>query len=482
MALSKEQSELLKKIQADNEANGASWIAGETSMLYLTESERKRLFGAADDPNDIPLAERVEMSRKNYEEYLAKIKIAGLGDAPALFDWRNVGGDNFISPIKNQGGCGSCVAFGTAAAIDAAMRIAANTPVGSSANNIQDLSEAQLFYCGAGQQGITCTTGWWASAALSYCQNTGLVPESSYPYTAGDQPGNLPDNWQSLITKITCSSYLTDIQLMKNMLAASGPLVIPCFAVYQDFWVSYCGGVYKWNGTSPLVGRHCVCLVGYDDNQQAWICKNSWGTGWGIGGYFLMGYGQCGIDASMYGVNSFSVVYPFNPSSNVYTLTLDKSGNSSWSPHDPNEYAGWLDGDQLIINCSFNTNPSGPNPLPPASDYNGLSLGAGCNADQAGINALLSQIQGLSGTTGQLIGSGITSSPNNTSGAVIFYNAQSAVIQSIQLQPDTRGTLTDFIYQWKMIYNGKNTIVNNERQAAIVFGYGYQLSGIINNQ
>ena len=48
--------------------------------------------------------------------------------------------------------------------------------------------------------------------------------------------------------------------------------------------------------TGDAVGYHCILIVGYDDAEKAWICKNSWGTGWGDKGYFRIGYGECGID------------------------------------------------------------------------------------------------------------------------------------------------------------------------------------------
>jgi C1A family cysteine protease len=71
--------------------------------------------------------------------------------------------------------------------------------------------------------------------------------------------------------------------------------------VYNDFF-SYSGGVYK-KANNTVAGGHCVCIIGYNDAQQCWIAKNSWGTGWGESGYFRIGYGECGIDSEMYGVN-----------------------------------------------------------------------------------------------------------------------------------------------------------------------------------
>jgi C1A family cysteine protease len=65
--------------------------------------------------------------------------------------------------------------------------------------------------------------------------------------------------------------------------------------VFQDFF-AYRSGVYS-HVTGNLAGGHCVTLIGYDDAQQCWIGKNSWGTGWGDGGYFKIAYGQCRIES-----------------------------------------------------------------------------------------------------------------------------------------------------------------------------------------
>jgi C1A family cysteine protease len=71
--------------------------------------------------------------------------------------------------------------------------------------------------------------------------------------------------------------------------------------VYDDFF-HYVSGVYH-HTTGGVQGGHCVCVVGYDDTQSCWICKNSWGPAWGENGFFRIKYGDCGIDAEMWGVN-----------------------------------------------------------------------------------------------------------------------------------------------------------------------------------
>ena len=91
------------------------------------------------------------------------------------------------------------------------------------------------------------------------------------------------------------------------------------FSVYHDF-DGYSSGIYikgPTNSTNYFRGYHCVCIVGYDDNKQAWLMKNSWGTGWGMAGYCWIGYGQSDIDTwAKLGVR-------------VLILTLGQNGEST---------------------------------------------------------------------------------------------------------------------------------------------------------
>jgi len=203
--------------------------------------------------------------------------------APPAIDWRNNGG-NWTTPVKNQGNCGSCVSFGTCGTIEARIKIACKN-----ASMTPDLSEAHLFYCGCGN---CCNNGWNFPPALDYCKNTGVAQESAFPYTPGNQPckaGLTP------YIKLTGWSAVLAVADRKNMLAANGPMVAG-MAVYQDFF-AYRTGVYR-HVSGSLSGYHAICVVGYDDAQRCWICKNSWDTTWGDGGWFRIGYGECGIDTS----------------------------------------------------------------------------------------------------------------------------------------------------------------------------------------
>ncbi|MBS1839964.1 MAG: peptidase C1 [Acidobacteria bacterium] len=267
----------------------AGWQAGYTTLSDLPPEEQKKRLGYSPGPGEQSLTDRETVSLAN----LASIGIGAVG-APASFDWRNVGGKNFITPVKDQGGCGSCVAFGSTATVEGTFRVQRNDP-----NLAVDLSEAHLFYCYAKSQGRNCGNGWWVPPALdSY--KTGVVDEACFPYTAGDQNCNLCSDWQNRLTKITGWHAITAGADMKTWLSTRGPLST-CFTVYNDFF-AYKSGVYR-HVTGGVAGGHCVSCVGYDDAQGCWICKNSWSTGWGDAGFFRIAYGECGIDATMWAVD-----------------------------------------------------------------------------------------------------------------------------------------------------------------------------------
>ncbi len=280
-----------------------TWTAGSNPIFELPEKEQNIRLGYVPGPDEPSLEEQEGISASNLSAFMAlKANMSYDGiQAPTSFDWRNHGGQNYVTPIKNQGGCGSCVAFGAVAAVETRYKVqkGPDAPV--------DHSEAHLFYCHARSEGRLCSNGWWPNKALDHYKATGVVDEACYPYVSGDQncSGRCSD-WQNRLTKIKAYTKLTSIQAMKDWISTKGSL-IACYTVYDDFY-AYRSGVYK-KSSNPGVSRggHCVCTVGYNDSQQAWICKNSWGTGFGESGYFRIGYGQVGIDSEMYGIDEVDV-------------------------------------------------------------------------------------------------------------------------------------------------------------------------------
>jgi hypothetical protein len=313
-------SELQKRLAASN----ALWKAAENPIARLAADERRRRLGFKPGPNEPSLKEREAISKTR------RAAVRAMG-APASFDLRNVGGSNFVTSVKDQGGCGSCVAFGTIATVESALQFARKNP-----NLGVDLSEAHLFSCIGKDTNATCADGWWPEAALDGVRDVGVTDEACFPYRGEDQNCESKcSDWQSRLTKILGWHRLNDVAGMKEWIAERGPLVA-CFTVYEDFF-AYSTGVYH-HTVDVEAGGHCVSVVGFDDTEGCWICKNSWDSSWGDGGFFRIQYGDSGIDASMWGVDVTARTVPlyryWNAGGGDHFYTTDWNelggGNYGW--------------------------------------------------------------------------------------------------------------------------------------------------------
>lgn len=321
----------LKAIREAIASSNAGWEAGSTSVSELSDSAKTHLLGYTPGPGDPSLEEQEQACAAALTQYLAAAASRSMEafGAPAALDWRNNGG-NFVTPVKDQKNCGSCVAFGTIASVESQIKILRG------ASYAIDLSEAHLFYCHARSEGRLCSNGWWPERAMIFFQSQGVTEEAYYPYTDGDQncTGRLA-GWDSRLTKITGYSKINGIDAIKEYVATKGP-VEACFTVYRDFY-SYRSGVYR-HVTGEVLGGHCVCIVGYDTAGGYWICKNSWGTGFGESGYFKIAFGQCGIEGQVYGptgiVNNYDIngvkvqgLWAINETRNAWVFL---SGGHGW--------------------------------------------------------------------------------------------------------------------------------------------------------
>ena len=281
----------LQELQSKLAKENAGWEAGYTPLLELSESERQRLCGAV--PPGGPPSDEEKLAAKN-ASLSAHLHLAGgVGAYPSTFDWRNVNGNNYVTPIRNQGGCGSCVAFGTSASVEIKFRIQRGNP-----GYPIDLSEAHLFYCLKGDAN-GCANGWWPTEAFDHYKNTGVARENYFPYVGSQQTCNVANGWQNEKVQITGWREIRDVNAIKDWIANNGP-VDACFEVFEDFF-AYRSGVYR-HSWGQSVGWHCVCIIGYDDINRCWIAKNSWGTGNGDAGYWRIGYGDSSIE--LYGMRA----------------------------------------------------------------------------------------------------------------------------------------------------------------------------------
>ena len=189
-----------------------------------------------------------------------------------------------VADVQDQGDCGSCVAFGTTAAIEGSLAVSRKAYMKMADPNSFKLSELDLF-----SNGGTCADGWALEDADQAAQTKGIVAEAMWPYNGAKQPGydTAPR------TRTLGSERISSDAEAKQWLFTHGPLQA-AMDVYGDLF-AYKGGVYTPDLTFGDQGSHCVCICGYDDEAGCWICKNSWGTGWGEAGFFRIAYGQCGI-------------------------------------------------------------------------------------------------------------------------------------------------------------------------------------------
>jgi C1A family cysteine protease len=339
-----EQALDLASLRSALESSDETWSMTSTSMTMLTEAERRLRLGVPPTPGLDPA--RLDDDREERRSRAVSARAQAVG-APAQFDLRDVDGVNYTTPIRDQGACGSCVAFGTAGTLEHVARFTRRA-----AGLAVDLSEAHLFYVYGRAAGATCGTGWWPDQAFAAARDSGVTLEDYYPYVAGDQDGNAAINpdWPNRVAKATGVSTINgDAGAMKAAISTHGS-VAACFDVYQDFF-SYSSGVYR-HVTGDLAGGHCVTLVGYSDADSCWIAKNQWGTGWGDGGYFRIGYGECRIENYQTVMAQGVDLRWWNPDQLVLGLWSNDADGNAWVY---GADRGWLklDGGNVATNAAM---------------------------------------------------------------------------------------------------------------------------------
>lgn len=202
---------------------------------------------------------------------------------PPVWDWRKVNGVNWLSSVRSQQGCGSCVAFGLASVFESQLKIHKGLWWWDPQISVQD-----LFACGGGD----CETGWTMKEALGYLQANGVTDEACSPYLATSGPQSCSpclDRSQRIwkpLHILQPTSGQVDPEKIKSALL-NGP-VWTQMLVYDDFR-HYRFGIYR-HAWGEIESGHTIAIIGYEDARKTWIVKNSWGDEWGDSGYGYIHY------------------------------------------------------------------------------------------------------------------------------------------------------------------------------------------------
>ena len=201
-----------------------------------------------------------------------------------------------IHPIRDQGQCGSCWAFGLVESISDRFCIQGKDVI---------LAPQDSVSCDKSNYGCN---GGHIDRAWNYATQTGIVPDTCMPYVSGN--GHVPPcpskcTGKGTWVKYKCASgtvfNAVDNTAKMNEMYNNGPLE-NAFAVYEDFF-SYKSGIYH-HVSGGLAGYHATKTLGWgvsSSGEKYWIVANSWGTSWGMKGFFWIRQGDSQIDTNGWG-------------------------------------------------------------------------------------------------------------------------------------------------------------------------------------
>ncbi|KAH7465488.1 hypothetical protein PRIC1_012532 [Phytophthora ramorum] len=276
----------LERINAHNEGyerGEFSFTLGLNELADLTDSEYKQLLS-------------YRASESEATETFSKPE--NVEDLPDIWDWRE---HDTVTPVKNQGQCGSCWAFSAVAAMECAYALSTGT--------LESFSEQELVDCTL--DGIdSCNHGGEMSEGYEEIikRHGGKIDrEKDYEYTA-ESKGVCNAKDEKAIGHFTAYANVTsgDEGALQAAIATKGVQAVAIDASSFTFQL-YRHGVYSWPlcGNAPDALDHGVAAAGYGvyKKKDFWLVKNSWGDSWGMKGYIMMSRNkdnQCGIatDAS----------------------------------------------------------------------------------------------------------------------------------------------------------------------------------------
>lgn len=244
-------------------------------------------------------ASRMNGYRSDLKNHTAHLLTAASFIAPAnvavpeSIDWREKGA---VTPVKDQGQCGSCWSFSTTGALEGQAFRKTGVLTSLSEQNLIDCSTGDLY------QNEGCNGGLMDNAFRYIKDNHGIDTEVSYPYEGKDDRCRYKKKNKGAEDVGFVDVPEGDEEKLKLAVATVGPVSVAIDASHESFQF-YSKGVYYEKDCSSTELDHGVLVVGYgtEDGEDYWLVKNSWGTTWGENGFIKMARNKdnhCGIASS----------------------------------------------------------------------------------------------------------------------------------------------------------------------------------------
>jgi len=265
-----EAMERISKTNAIIKEKGYKWKAGQTSISLLSKDELKQLCGIISDTTFNPL-EQKQYGESLYQEW--KKPQGNVLYKTLSFNWQG-----WMSDIEYQE-CGNCWAHAATGVAEGLLHYLYGQNI-----NI-DLDEMEITdnaTCADGCDGCPYST---VQCGLFYIKNYEVASENHEEF---------PNRTNAYYSIATYSKQAESISAIQTALISSP--VWATMSVYTDFY-DYSSGIYEYTSGS-YEGDHAIVIVDYgnEGGTDYWVCKNSWGQGWGNGGYFKIKFGECGVD------------------------------------------------------------------------------------------------------------------------------------------------------------------------------------------